>query len=318
MSFQDQPEEEYLIIGPSQSGKTCLVGVLDHASTMVSPAQFEINPENPDMERLIGQAGEVSRNGRMPWNATSATTTYKFSIRSQETPKFAPLTAPVVPPRPDRLKVRKHMFQLLDGPGEALFPDSNDQSEMSNAGETKSPEQQLIELGRRSKGIILAIDVNDVSSVSKFFTSLGPALRKMANADHYVPFERMVLVLTKADKFFQENRRDAHKLALQANPWSEVQRLLGRAGMRNLTRFMHPNYRKRIYCGWASVYGFVPDEGSANFKKDDNGEESLAVYDPNDPFFINKWEPFQILDPFVFLATGEEIASLKQIPPEFQ
>ena len=84
-------------------------------------------------------------------------------------------------------------------------------------------------------------------------------------------------------------------------------------GIRNLLRYLDPAYQPGVHCGWTSVYGFVPGEGSANY---DEQRETLLVYDQADPLFWQKWVPFRVLDPFIYLATGEPM-SLQPIPAKW-
>jgi hypothetical protein len=87
---------------------------------------------------------------------------------------------------------------------------------------------------------------------------------------------------------------------------------LGQIALADLFSYLTPSARSCVYCGWASVYGFIPQDGAVNFVHTDEGGH-LAVYSDTDPGWINKWRPYQVLDPFVYIATGLP-AGLRPVP----
>ncbi len=103
---------------------------------------------------------------------------------------------------------------------------------------------------------------------------------------------------------------DAEAKARSTNPWERAQVLLGDIGFAPLMKYLDPKAQQRVCCGWASAYGFVPKEGSANY---DFEQDRLRVYDEQDKRFWQRWQPFRILDPFIYVATGNAM-SLATMP----
>ena len=173
----DNPEE-YLVIGPSGSGKTCLVGVLDHASKAEAPdrpVRFEVFPENDAMTKLVDDATQISLTGKLPWPPSNDVKSYQFVIRRRAEARSDPSGI-----RPEVLaqsRIRKHLFQLLDGPGEKLFPDKEtDAPALSGDLDARDTGRgQLIELGRRSRGLIICLDASDETSGGKSSATSSPS-----------------------------------------------------------------------------------------------------------------------------------------------
>lgn len=85
------------------------------------------------------------------------------------------------------------------------------------------------------------------------------------------------------------------------NPADEATKALGAYAKASLFQSLESVAREHVYAGWASVYGFVPGDGSVNFDKHKN---RIAVYREMDGKWTDEWFPIGIAEPFIFAATG--------------
>jgi hypothetical protein len=118
-----------------------------------------------------------------------------------------------------------------------------------------------------------------------------------------LPYRRVVVCLTKADKVFLPHARAAHQAAIEDDPRVRAADLMTRAALSALRQY---GRRTQIGACWVSAYGFIRDEGSANY---DQRTDGLLTHPQGGSSHhvtagIDAWEPFQVLDPFVWVATG--------------
>lgn len=299
----------YLIIGPMRSGKTCLLATLETAAVLANadrPGTYSVFSENKQMQDMRQRAlRDMYEQGGIHLPPSDNTTTYEATLTCP-TPPPAPagrwprLGAAPPPPVP-----MSHRFQLLDGPGEALFGDEQDWK----TGDTTAVGQyreQLIQQGKVSRGLIICVDADDRKMGGLFFLHLTPMLEQMSS-NHRLPFDRVAVVLTKADQVVSADGYAARERLEAKNVWDQLVSVIGRGSIPNLMRYLKDDARTQVCCGWSSVYGFVPDDGSPNFEIGKDGVGRLAVFEEPDGGFLNKWEPYRVLDPFVYVATGDKM-----------
>lgn len=293
-----------VIIGPTSSGKTCLVSALHlmnagNVSTSRSArshlgAQYDVAAKNDDTKTLFRRGRETIKEGRFPIIATAGLTEYRFDLEGR-TDGWIPSwiltgTAP-------RLEKQGYSFSLLDGPGEAIFRGSGQVAAGDGGRAEREHRETLIEQARKSEGLILCADSSDDARITEFFLNLPEIVEEIGRP---APFRRVAIVLTKADRYFLEEGPHAQSKAETTSPVERMNEILGDFGRAILLRYLDRG-RVKVACGWASVYGFVPNEGTPNY---DPENDRLLVFDPENPQWLNLWRPFRVLDPFVFVATG--------------
>ena len=309
-------QKQVLICGPSGAGKTSLLASLQLAADIGTVSSWPggvrlfpatnrrgVPPAKPggvddatagvNVSRRWHEARTTIREGRLPVKATAEITSYAFDLEMDHYDFWAAVL------HGQRLNVR---YRLVDGPGGSLLPKGlvTGDEDLVMQGAFRS---QLIEKARESESLVLCVDGNDDSQSSAFFGGLSDLLSEMrGTGEPYLRFESIVIVLTKADEFFERYGTSAANLAARADPWSRAVELLTDSGMANLLDQTNPSDTE-LLCGWASAYGFSAD-GAPNF---DQQRNRMRSWEPNirEQDVIKSWRPFQILDAFVYLSVGE-------------
>src|SRR5207249_3956324 len=89
-------------------------------------------------------------------------------------------------------------FRLLDGPGGVeVGPHGGRDDRDENQRKLR---HAVLECGRRSQGLLLCVDSSDENRAEDFFKYLADLFRDIGRAP--LPFRRVVVLLTKADKYF--------------------------------------------------------------------------------------------------------------------
>jgi hypothetical protein len=291
-----------MIIGPPESGKTALVCMLKHATAQ--PREHNDHPgykvfELPgarDTHALFQKASETIYKGRLPIIATQGVSQYDFSLEKDLLPESE---------RRSRLFSHRahtqnhvHYFRLFDGPGGAIFKQSDGDGADRDAGSEKDYRDLLIKEGRNSQGLIVCADGNDSNKIGAFLTGLDDVMYEIGP---HLPFRRIAFILTKADKFFADHGPLAEKKAAETSPVKHLKDIIGDVALQMFLNRFDANSQITVVCGWTSVYGFVHNQGCPNY---DCEKDQLLVYDPANQRCIEHWHPFRVLDPFVFMATG--------------
>lgn len=280
----------YGVLGPSKSGKTMMVGALQIAARNVAydgDLSHDIVTPNKEMMQLLRTygVGLTRQEGLPPVDGTLDVCRYSFSLRTTRRRLFG---------RTDASETR---FELLDGPGASLLPQVGRASLDADV-EDAHRERLLSELSR-ARGFILCVDPTNPEDLPTFFVEL-PALLEEVIQRRQGPLERVVVCLTKADKHFHPHGPRALSQARASDPVTVLRSLMAPAGLRSLELLC----RKPTQLGvcWTSVFGFA--EGAPNFNPQTGGLRHTAP-SCGFPKAAALWQPFQVLDPFVFAATGK-------------
>lgn len=302
-SWQKQSNSNYgsVILGPSGAGKTALIACLHLSGTTDDQSSldkgFSVVPDPGITNDLFRRARQSVKEGRFPINASTEINRYGFTIKISRVnssggfPMIRLLGGPA----------REYRFEMLDGPGGAIFPNHQDEIFDDKIGMDRFRQQQIDSL-RGARGVILCIDPTAQHTSEAFFIDLPYFLAEL-NLKR-LPIERIVFALTKADKYFYQSGSDAFDLARANNPVEIGQKLVTRHAL-NALRSSLPSALFG-FC-WTSIYGFTKD-GRANYNPEvdslgstitANGERVNAS-----DRLIDSWNPFQIIDPFLFICNG--------------
>ncbi len=295
---------DFLIIGPSLCGKTSLLGVLDTAANLESENsdwKFEIFPEGEPMEKLLEAANKIFVTGRLEIPSTNELTTYEFILKS--TPLNAKRSVYGKPP----LVAQEHRFQMMDGRGEWLFGDVNSGSSDGDKTQFEENRNKLIELGKKSRGLILCMDASNPAAGKEFLVNMQSVFKKMST-NNVLPFERVALVLNKADKVFANDGRNALEKAKDSKPWDKVYAdSAKRTGISPLVLAHRAKTAGRNAHGFC-WHGFYRQTIIAlNY---DPVKDTLLGFEANQDCW-RQWKPFRVLDPFVYVATNMSMSMEK-------
>lgn len=279
--------KEILILGPSGVGKTGLLAAVGQAPLVRGQQEggLEIRaiPRSEKMTELFELFRKTITAGRLPLVATQSVDTYTFElqVRRAAIPAWVPyFGAPTCT-----------FFTFVDGPGGALIPTPHE--ERDRVLEERYREQ-ILTVARRASGFMLCVDASDTKQASAFFTYLPTLLARIGR--DILPYKRVAVAMTKVDRYLSGQGREAHQRALRDDPCPWGRRLLTAAGYHALRQYCRDS---QIGFCWTSAYGFIPDEGSANY---DPHHDRLLTFDGDAATAMNYWSPFQVLDPFLFLA----------------
>ncbi|QXE85521.1 DMT family transporter [Geomonas nitrogeniifigens] len=289
---QQESTKSVLIIGPSVAGKTGSVACLAHAARQFTDntriRDVSIHPENPETARLFDKAISILRSGGdYPLEASHTITNYLFSLNCTNSKGVVHATT----------------FEFIDGPGGAVFPDK---AELSITGNEEECRDKIIEKAKTADGIILCLNVNDtkgkIDSIDSGLRHLFQQIRK------HTQIKKFCIVFLQIDRYFLAEEQDAYARAVEADP--------SRIAQDHLTHFLLRDIKSNlpgtdIAVGIASTYGFI-DKGQANFDISTGGFlfHGQQTDDPSVAFRL--WEPFQVLDPYIYMATGE-LSSLRKL-----
>jgi hypothetical protein len=248
-------KNQVLIAGPVRAGKTQYLGALkvaaDRTPNEADPVRCHVLRMNEAMDALDnltrrslvrGSGGDGAGAAGLP--ATTQVREYSFEFECDaDAPKG--LFGGGGPTQ----------FRLLDGPGGVeIGPHGGRHDRDENARKLR---QAVLECGRKSQGLLLCVDSSDEDRAGDFFQYLGNLFRDIGTTP--LPFRRVVVLLTKADRYFaglalRTSRRDeaaAASLARAADPWPRARLLLTRDGVGALRKATAAG--TQIACGWCSV-----------------------------------------------------------------
>jgi hypothetical protein len=276
--------DEFVVVGPSNAGKTALVAALqraalhrlggDHESPDVS-----VRPANEETIELFDLAARTIREGgALPVVATSEPTEYLVDVTVRRRGWRGWFAGP-----------QEARFTLIDGPGGALF----DEGSMPLV----DVREELLAALRRARGLLLCVDATDEERCEVLFRALPNLFARMGLRE--MPYERVAIALTKADALAAHQGTRALRTVATTCPWQHAWRLLTTPGVNALRSFRG---QAQLAVGFLSVYGFL-DDGRANY---DPARDGLRIAGDDVPVrdAIEAWRPYQVLDPFVYLATG--------------
>lgn len=277
---------QIIIIGPGNSGKTSLMSVLRVAAEreLSDSSGLEIRAISQETRTLFGTAQRTVIESRLPIATTKRMTQYRFEMSFPSNSKW--------------FRNRKTVeIRAMDGPGKVFFREEG--GELYDYDELRKSRKTLIEGIRNAAGMILCLDATDEAATSAIINNLSQLIRAIGQP--VLPVRRLVVCMTKVDKLFKDERRDAHEALRRTDPMDWADKLLTIPG-RQLLRTSCAN--ADIAFGWASVYGFL-ESGEPNY---DGVKQCLRYRHADQQGMVNVskcWRPFRVLDPFRYLVTGE-------------
>lgn len=295
----NQEQREILMIGPVLSGKTCFLSTLELAAQKHNARRTEdydvfVQPATEPMINLFRQCRETIRNeGRFPINASMTSQEYSFTLELRQRGWFKRM-----------LGVGDHVlhFNFLDSPGGASIGgrrEEKDLEEEIDYAEIEAHKQKVIDSLGRAWGLLIFVDANDQDKAADFFVALPDLLARVGMRT--LPIQRIAICLTKADKYFVSQGRDALNTIRCKSPLPLGIQILTQPGLQSLRSYCRP-YTKIMF-GWASTYGFIENQGNPNY---DPHKDRLLMFEglPSGKV-IEYWEPFRVLEPFIYMANGE-------------
>lgn len=292
-----------IILGSSGAGKTSLVAAIQAAAQAPSRDRIRVaiteasEPTNILWTRFNSM---VLGQGACPQVATENVQGIDFTLGVQKRPLL-----PLVSPDPQT----RAEFELLDVPGGMVLGDI-----LEANGQSLQPFQQemlnkILEHMRTASSAIICVNINESRAANNLFIYL-PNLILRAGVDS-LPWRRVAVVLTRCDEFVLKTGQGAVRLLEdQMDPATHLFKYSGENVWRQLKQQIPA---AEFAVGWSSIYGFLPD-GSANYNSQTQG--LLAFGDSYDPGRTrDNWQPYNVLDPFIFCATGTR-RSLKRFDPK--
>jgi GTPase SAR1 family protein len=300
----DPSPKNCVIIGPSGSGKTCLLGVLQLATGQLadqSDKALRILPVSADMGELIALSNAAVKDGGLSIAPTPGVKHYVFDYE-------------VTHNTPGNIfrQVSQTRFSLIDTPGGALLGERTSWAEKGFVVERmEEARAEAIRQLKTADQIMLCADSTDELAAADFVRYLPTAL--METGTGRLACEKLVICLTKADKYVIETDGIATRDEfLYEDPVSRAVRVISRAGLNTLRMYLRDDVE--IRAGWASVYGFEPKGGLPNYDPERDGLLIDPTTEATPAEILERWQPYQVINPFVFLTTGEPMG-LKKIPP---
>lgn len=294
------PAKTCVLIGPPGSGKTSLLGILPFATEQFavwSKRDLRILPVSSDMSELIALSNAAVRSGRFPTAATAGVKRYVFDYAIAHPASGG-----------TSRNVSRTRFSLIDTPGGPLLGERKTWAEWGlDIEEMTKVRLEVVRQLRTANAIILCADSTDEETAYNFIRHLPTVLTEIGTEQ--LVCEKLVICLTKADLYtMREALTPTREHLRHEDPARRALRIISRSVLNTLRFFMRQSIDIRV--GWTSIYGFDPD-GRPNYDPDRDGLpiDSRAGAEPAD--VLERWRPFQIVDPFVFLTTGEPMGLRK-------
>ena len=294
--------DQVLMIGPASAGKTCYLSALEHAAHRTfleaSPFRCRLHKQNDGLRDLCLRGRQIIREGRLDQkiDASTSVSDYSFEFVCQPNPddggwsQFKRLLFGA--------QERQMQFHFLDGPGGALLPTRRGLDDDGDENQYESFRENLIAHARRAQALIVCADAYNLQLAAAFFEHLPKLLGQIAS-EGCLPFRRVVVLLTKAEMLVVQEGRGALEKLVSYSAWHHARQLLS-TSLGSL--LAHLDDSTEMACGWASAYGFIDGEGSANYDPQTGG---LRTFDPNYPQMLTEgWRPLRVLDPLIYLTTG--------------
>ena len=297
-------KNQVVIVGPSKSGKTTYLAALQVAAHQRMGNRTNEGGErwvcnvcdmNTNMRRISNQSRQIVLDGECVIPATDETHEYEFQV---ELSRGRPGRRGLFGLNAIRQGPR---FCAIDGPGGSIFGTATTTLSLP-VDQLDKYRKTLVEKARGAQGLLLCVDSTDEDACGDYFLDLPDFLEDIGRP---LPFQRIVILLTKAEKMVL-HERDAMMTLFEKSAGKHARHLLVNA-IETLKSYLRG--RSSIACGWCSTFGFVPGEGTPNYDpKNDSGNDRLLTVregmTTRDK--IASWEPFRLLDPVVYLATGDQ------------
>lgn len=282
-----------VVIGPTKVGKTALLSSLQTAAlgrpSDMKPA-VRVFPTSDDMRELFFKGAQVIDEGRPPLGATGTVAVYEFDLEVDNRNMFQRLL---------RLPPVRAKFSFVDGPGGALFGNAWEDDPNADVNAIRAYRDRLVAAARNAGSLMICVDPTAVDGSALFFRFLPDFFARVGTSE--LSYNRIAIVLTKADEYFYQQGRGALSAALDTSALEVGRRLIGTQGINAITQYCP---QATITFSWLSAFGFVTATGEANFNPTTGG---LLVHGANTTgeMVAKHWQPFRILDPLMFLAMGD-------------
>jgi hypothetical protein len=309
----EDSNDNIMMIGPTQAGKTSLLSVLRLASARkVNGKRVRIRPVNDHAKELFGRALDIVETGAIRHGANVSSTRYVFELTCDIKKRVRVEHFEEVPHRfwgqPTRVdrsyfemvdEPRTFTLNVLDGKGGDVFGGRGD---LEDEGEYRRRRAELVEMAGQSSALVICVNASDPTSTKHFFRNLQGFLDDVHSGGVRTPFARVAIALTQADRKVEQCGSSAQKTLEELDPADEATRTLGVHAKAGLFQALGEAAQRNVYAGWVSVYGFIPDEGSVNF---DSVNGRIAIFRPDDAKWTDDWVPHCVLEPFLFACTGD-------------
>lgn len=305
--------KKIVIIGPSKVGKTAIVSSLQQA---VSTRALDLNgldinvaASNEVTNQLFSSALRLIVDGFLPFAGTASVIDYAFKVAATQ-----PVTG--------LMQIIHNLFgiqntleaeiEFPDAPGGALF--EGDDEEVDHV-LMKQYRKRLIGLIKECDGLIICVDISMLNGRSNKNNRYRAALefaRWIPNLLNECLFgsnslkldlKRVCVVLTKADLWAAQNGHtlDAEQVVKSADAYALTKELLGPIFLQTLKSKFAAN-ADIAFC-MSSVYGFLDGAPNPTF-----GEQAKRRDRRSEPTIdVNLWKPYNAIEPFIFLLTGQNI-----------
>lgn len=288
---------QFAVIGPPRAGKTVLVSCTREAArnreqTSLGPwSHVDVLPRNDEAIKLFSDAKQMVTHGSPPFEGTRTVSSYEFSFETTQRKRFPRL-------RRSADVSSDHRFKMVDGPGGTIFPTYDDAS--ADPADIDRARHEMTRALAACDGFVLCLDPRDDRTAIGIYTFLEPVLDALYATQRP---RRVAICLTRADEFFAEHGSEARNAADRTSATDVCLDLLG-LGCRNaLAVGLRQGWS--VAFGWVSAYGFQSD-GRPNHDPA-TGCLATTVEGHGTVAARDGWRPYQVLEPFLFVATGEPL-----------
>lgn len=303
-----------VIIGPSKVGKTAIVSSLQQAvntqtGTELNERDIDVLSANEQTGQLFKSALRLIIDGFLPFAGTASVIDYEFKLSvTQESSGVMKIVHDLF----NIQNVQSADIQFPDAPGGALFEGDDEEVDYVLMRQYR---ERLIALIKECDGLIICVDIsmlngrkdrNSHYQVALEFAKWIPSLLEEAlfgTKGSKVNINRVAVVLTKSDLWAaqQGHTTEAEHVVGEQDPYKLTEDLLGAIFINTLRRRFKPE-TEIAFC-MSSVYGFLDGAPNPLF-----GQQSKRKDRRSDPMIDpNLWKPYNVIEPFIFLLTGENI-----------
>lgn len=293
--------DTYLVIGPSEVGKTALVSTLQRAAQMRARGglAIEVRSLNSATDELFDKFNQSIQRGEIPHKASERVTQYAFELKvSEKVFGFFPTSTAAE-------------IRMLDGPGAAIFKGEG-------AGDVdfealEKYQSVLREELKTATGLVICASAVDPKLAYTFCKDLPRMFNELRLPK--LPMARVAVIVNKIDQWCSQEGlgRGSLERLQRESPMKMARAMLRKQVFGALRQFLPDS--SQVGFGFASAYGFIEDEGSPNYDANTGGMK-LRLDQGAD--VLDHWEPYKVLDPFVFVTSGRrmglEVVAARDLP----
>jgi hypothetical protein len=202
------PKASCLLAGPSGSGKTLLVWAISGASGTIGGAELMIEPM-ADQEKMREFAG-LSLHGTLPHQTGDSAEEYEFLVRYGEPNSAGASRIQQTWQELGRrrwARINRPEFirlEVVDGPGDALLASQTERERIFEC------RPKLLKAATSAASLVLCVNAAR-PQLATLHSELPIALRSLSGNRGYLPFSKVILVLTQidrvVDRFLSQVRR---------------------------------------------------------------------------------------------------------------